>query len=347
LIQIDVKDTLVQLRLDTEFLNADTSLHVARNEVTTMDKPLTANQKKKLKAKQKKQALKEAQNGDDVMMTDDHPDFQKADCSEPMEIEPTQAPDSDGLAALQLQSNESMDLESVSSSVLENEDGFEQCRAEQPPTLPSPHKNTFDRLPEDTGSVESSSQSFPKDTIPPPTFGDSLIEKLEPQDQDRQIRVKIADLGNACWVHKHFTNDIQTRQYRSPEVILGAKYDTSTDIWSLGCMIFELLTGEFLFDPKSGQKYSKDDDHLAQMIELLGHFPKHMTTAGKYCSEFFNRKGQLRHIHKLRFWKLEDVLYEKYRFSRNDSREISEFVLGLIEIAPPKRYEEFIQVYSA
>ena len=32
---------------------------------------------------------------------------------------------------------------------------------------------------------------------------------------------KLADFGNACWVHKHFTEDIQTRQYRSPEVILG------------------------------------------------------------------------------------------------------------------------------
>lgn len=76
---------------------------------------------------------------------------------------------------------------------------------------------------------------------------------------DYNVRVKIADLGNSCWVNKHFTLDIQTRQYRSPEVILGSKYDTSTDMWSLGCICFELLTGDFLFDPKSGQKYTKDD----------------------------------------------------------------------------------------
>jgi hypothetical protein len=344
LIQIDVNETLSQLRLDAEFSSTDvtTKLVVNGGASTTslMDKPLTANQKKKLKAKRKKQAIKDSQQADDMMMTDEQPGLQDADSTESMDIEPTQTPDSVGLASLKIQSNDSMDLESVSSSVLENEDGFESYRAEQPPTPPSPHKNAFDRLPEDTGSIESSSQSFAKDVIPPPKMDNVPIEKIEPQDQDRQIRVKIADLGNACWTHKHFTNDIQTRQYRSPEVILGAKYDTSTDIWSLGCMIFELLTGEFLFDPKSGQKYSKDDDHLAQMIELLGHFPKHMTTAGKYCSEFFNRKGQLRHIHKLRFWKLEDVLYEKYRFSKNDSREIAEFVLGLIEIAPPKRYPQ-------
>jgi serine/threonine-protein kinase SRPK3 len=51
------------------------------------------------------------------------------------------------------------------------------------------------------------------------------------------ISVKIADLGNACWVNHHFTNDIQTRQYRSPEVILGSKWGASTDVWSMSCMV--------------------------------------------------------------------------------------------------------------
>jgi serine/threonine-protein kinase SRPK3 len=51
------------------------------------------------------------------------------------------------------------------------------------------------------------------------------------------INVKIADLGNACWVSHHFTNDIQTRQYRSPEVILGSKWGASTDVWSMAAMV--------------------------------------------------------------------------------------------------------------
>ena len=51
------------------------------------------------------------------------------------------------------------------------------------------------------------------------------------------ISVKIADLGNACWVSHHFTNDIQTRQYRSPEVILGTKWGASTDVWSMAAMV--------------------------------------------------------------------------------------------------------------
>jgi serine/threonine protein kinase len=119
----------------------------------------------------------------------------------------------------------------------------------------------------------------------------------------RDIEVKIADLGNACWVDHHFTSDIQTRQYRSPEVIIGASYDTSTDIWSVACLLFEIITGDYLFDPRSGDKFTKDDgvscdfhhllmpDHLAQMIELSGHFPKTFALSGKHSSEYFNRKG--------------------------------------------------------
>lgn len=57
------------------------------------------------------------------------------------------------------------------------------------------------------------------------------------------ISVKIADLGNACWVGHHFTNDIQTRQYRSPEVILGAKWGASTDVWSMAAMVCNNLQG--------------------------------------------------------------------------------------------------------
>lgn len=57
------------------------------------------------------------------------------------------------------------------------------------------------------------------------------------------ISVKIADLGNACWVGHHFTNDIQTRQYRSPEVILGAKWGASTDVWSMACMVSDSFPG--------------------------------------------------------------------------------------------------------
>ena len=75
--------------------------------------------------------------------------------------------------------------------------------------------------------------------------GISLNKSTTPKEPSQEdidkamdtISVKIADLGNACWVGHHFTNDIQTRQYRSPEVILGAKWGASTDVWSMAAMV--------------------------------------------------------------------------------------------------------------
>lgn len=68
---------------------------------------------------------------------------------------------------------------------------------------------------------------------------EKVLKAAKNQDEPASeiISVKIADLGNACWVNHHFTNDIQTRQYRSPEVILGAKWGASTDVWSMACMV--------------------------------------------------------------------------------------------------------------
>ena len=157
-----------------------------------------------------------------------------------------------------------------------------------------------------------------------------------------QARVTIVDLGNACWTHKHFTDDIQTRQYRAPEVLLGASYDTSADMWSLACIVFELVTGDLLFDPQEGKSWDREEDHLAMMIELVGDFPRSMTTvnasgAGKHAGEYFNRKGELKHIHNLKYWGLRDVLRDKYKLTDKDAMELAAFVTPLLAVDPAQR----------
>lgn len=82
---------------------------------------------------------------------------------------------------------------------------------------------------------EVSSISLDKSNSPSPSTGEK--RKAEDANASDIISVKIADLGNACWVNHHFTDDIQTRQYRSPEVILGGKWGASTDVWSMAAMV--------------------------------------------------------------------------------------------------------------
>lgn len=67
---------------------------------------------------------------------------------------------------------------------------------------------------------------------------------------------------------------------------------------------------------RSGDDYDRDEDHLAQCMELLGKLPEKLIHEGKYSRQYFNRKGELRHIHSLKMWGLEDVLVDKYHFTR-------------------------------
>jgi len=103
-------------------------------------------------------------------------------------------------------------------------------------------------------------------------------------------------------------------------------------------VIFELITGgDYLFDPASGSRYSKDDDHIAQIMELVGEIPKSVAFSGKYSSEFFNRKGELRHINKLRFWPLEAVLHDKYLFPKEEADAIASFLSPMLRLYPDRR----------
>lgn len=151
------------------------------------------------------------------------------------------------------------------------------------------------------------------------------------------LAFKVADLGNACWVDKHFSDDIQTRQYRSPETIIGGGYDTSADIWSLACMIFELVTGDYLFDPKASEEYPRDEDHLALFVELLGPMPHAVIQRGRRSTTYFNRRGDLRHIKSLRYWGLEDVLQQKYHMQLVEAKNLNSFLGGMLKLNPEDR----------
>jgi serine/threonine protein kinase len=120
-----------------------------------------------------------------------------------------------------------------------------------------------------------------------------VVGRSDPATEICDVSIKIADLGNACLVDRHSTDLIQTRPFRSLEVILGADYNTTADIWSTACMAFELATGTVLFDPRTRDDRSEDEDHLVYIIELLGPIPPHIATVGKYAQKFFNPQGKL------------------------------------------------------
>ncbi|KAL7734627.1 hypothetical protein ACLKA6_010931 [Drosophila palustris] len=162
----------------------------------------------------------------------------------------------------------------------------------------------------------------------------SYTHTIQSLINNSHVRVKIADLGNACYDYHHFTEDIQTRQYRSIEVLLGAPYNYTADIWSTACLAFELATGDYLFDPHAGESYSRDEDHLAHIVELLGSIPQSVILRGKHGLKYFTSYGSLRNITKLKPWSLLNVLVEKYDWDPVEAKKFSDFLLPMLEYNP-------------
>ncbi|KAK2965001.1 putative serine/threonine protein kinase [Blattamonas nauphoetae] len=96
--------------------------------------------------------------------------------------------------------------------------------------------------------------------------------------QDREYffptnsQIKIIDLGSATYEHEHHTSLICTRHYRPPEVILGLGWSYPVDIWSVGCILAELYTGDPLFQTHD------DIEHLALMERIIGPLTPLITT---------------------------------------------------------------------
>ncbi|KAG6551595.1 hypothetical protein Mapa_006672 [Marchantia paleacea] len=103
-----------------------------------------------------------------------------------------------------------------------------------------------------------------------------LLQSLEAAE------IKLIDFGSACTENRTVYSYIQSRYYRSPEVLLGHQYTTAIDIWSLGCVAAELFLGLPLFPGAS------EYDLLQRMIETLGSQPPdHVLRNAKHSSKFF------------------------------------------------------------
>lgn len=82
--------------------------------------------------------------------------------------------------------------------------------------------------------------------------------------------VRLIDLGSATYDWDHKASVVNTRQYRAPEVMLGLGWSLPADMWSVGCIIMELYTGEYLFPAHERQ------EHFAMMERTLGKLPARM-----------------------------------------------------------------------
>jgi len=153
------------------------------------------------------------------------------------------------------------------------------------------------------------------------------------------ILVKICDFGNSCFRQKRSTKTIQTRYYRAPEVIYDT-YDIECDMWSMGCILFELITGEYLFDVILGKnKLERDRRHLALMTEVLGKIPKITALQSKRREDFFDKKGRLiKYRSQLNNTNLEELIQiERENLSEEEVKTTCNLLKKMLEYDPAKR----------
>ncbi|KAJ9708763.1 hypothetical protein PVL29_000666 [Vitis rotundifolia] len=103
----------------------------------------------------------------------------------------------------------------------------------------------------------------------------------------RSSAIKVIDFGSTAFECQDHSYIVSTRHYRAPEVILGLGWSYPCDMWSVGCILVELCSGEALFQTHENL------EHLAMMERVLGPLPPHMLKRVDRHGEKYVRKGRL------------------------------------------------------
>ena len=155
----------------------------------------------------------------------------------------------------------------------------------------------------------------------------------------KDIKIKICDFNLVMDASENIENivEIQTRYYRAPEILVKNGLHNKTDYWSIGCIFFELLTGEILFNPDKDKEYSRDVHHMYLIEELLGSVPKHMIRDSK----LYDQKGYLINVgKKVKKWDLTSVLKENHDnlgLTEDKILSVVKFISSCLEINPDNR----------
>ncbi|CAK4713687.1 unnamed protein product [Aphanomyces euteiches] len=159
----------------------------------------------------------------------------------------------------------------------------------------------------------------------------TLKRKLVPPASDR---VKLIDFGGATYDDESKSGIINTRQYRSPEVMLGVGWSFPSDIWSAACIIAELYLGELLFVTHENL------EHMALIQKCIGAFPPDMVAkADRQATKYFSEDHKLKwpemsssqesldHVRKMKA--LEEII--------EDEPELLDLLTKMLAMDPAER----------
>lgn len=147
--------------------------------------------------------------------------------------------------------------------------------------------------------------------------------------------ITIADFGAACTEDESYDDEFGTRYYRAPEVILKGNVTEKVDIWAAGCILYELIIGEFLFDPDKDKNKSRDYYHLLEMTKISGVFSNKYLKTTKNWNKFFDKDGDLKDIEYREFYDWDELM-EKVTDSEVRNK-IIDLLKKMLQLEPKKR----------
>jgi serine/threonine-protein kinase SRPK3 len=153
------------------------------------------------------------------------------------------------------------------------------------------------------------------------------------------IDIRLSDFAGCHEISSSMVNEIQTRYYMAPEIILDHPFNENCDVWSIGCMTYELLTGKLLFDPGKDKRFNRDRCHLYDIQCTLGLIPDKVIQESKKKSLFFRKNGLLKGTDHITYRPLSVSIIKKLG-DTVDPKELSDiidFIYMTLEIDPEKR----------
>jgi dual specificity tyrosine-phosphorylation-regulated kinase 1 len=162
----------------------------------------------------------------------------------------------------------------------------------------------------------------------------------------RKSSLMLIDFGCASFGINPTLSYIQSRHYRCPEVLLRCPYNTQADMWSLGCLLFELHVGKPLFVART------EAQQILNHVALLGIPPSHMIETHMKTSATVHHYFQ--YAADRGEWQLKQTplptrnlqsMLSKYHTNRQEYDLFIDFILSLLQYDPKKRPKPY-QAYQ-
>ena len=172
----------------------------------------------------------------------------------------------------------------------------------------------------------SNQQNLSNETNDRDVFFKTIIYESKP------FNIKIVDYGNLININDIEEEEIMIRTYRPFENIINNYYDKKADIWAVGCLVFELLTNEYLFDiEKKLDNKKKDIEHLRKMTKFIGHIPKKLWQDSIY-SRYIKKFKDIEQS------SIQEILEEEFDYEPEYSKNCEIFIKKLLDYRLEERY---------